>query len=205
MIGIVEEDRNLPPCQTAEPTSCARGRESLQRAVWVADWVADCLDWLVSRLQTLYWRRSFHSGLATICGEQLPATLWLSPDNPLTGCGHPHFNPWDPRSPSFAFLTPNCFAFVCSLHPARLPRAAFLFLPSFSLFLSFLHSTQTNKLKKVYLKRHHPRIIIIPQDTLVPKIYQPTFNSETVKSYLHLIPNLPKTFLIFDDDMMVGR
>jgi hypothetical protein len=57
----------------------------------------------------------------------------------------------------------------------------------------------------IYLKKNHPRLIVIPQSTIVPIEYQPTFNSETVKSYLHKIPNLPDIFLVFDDDMMVGR
>ena len=57
----------------------------------------------------------------------------------------------------------------------------------------------------VYLKPTHPRLVVVPQHTIVPLKYQPTFNSETVKSFLHKIPNLPETFIVFDDDMMVGR
>ncbi len=50
-----------------------------------------------------------------------------------------------------------------------------------------------------------PRLHIVPQATIVPKEYQPTFNSETVKAFLHRIPGIPETFIVFDDDMMVGR
>ena len=57
----------------------------------------------------------------------------------------------------------------------------------------------------IFLQKNHPRLIVVPQQTIVPKEYQPTFNSETVKSFLHLIPNIPDIFLVFDDDMMVGR
>ena len=57
----------------------------------------------------------------------------------------------------------------------------------------------------IYLKQTHPRLVVVPQSTIVPVKYQPTFNSETVKSFLHKIPNLPEMFIVFDDDMMVGR
>ena len=51
----------------------------------------------------------------------------------------------------------------------------------------------------------NPRLKVVPQSEIVPKEYQPTFNSETVKSFLHKIPGIPEHFIVLDDDMMVGR
>jgi hypothetical protein len=53
--------------------------------------------------------------------------------------------------------------------------------------------------------RRHPRLKIIPQSDIVPREFQPTFNSETVKSFLHRIPGIPEHFIVLDDDMMIGR
>ena len=48
----------------------------------------------------------------------------------------------------------------------------------------------------------NPRSRWFPRE-IVPKEYQPTFNSETGKA--HKIPGIPEHFIVLDDDMMVGR
>ena len=53
--------------------------------------------------------------------------------------------------------------------------------------------------------RRHARLKVIPQRDIVPRDFQPTFNSETVKSFLHRIPGIPDHFIVLDDDMMLGR
>lgn len=56
-----------------------------------------------------------------------------------------------------------------------------------------------------WLDLSHPRIQWIDQDSLVPKENQPTFSSNSIEPYLHLIPNLTETFILFNDDNFVNK
>ena len=46
------------------------------------------------------------------------------------------------------------------------------------------------------------KVIIIDQNTIVDTKYLPTFNSDTIESYLYNIPDLSEIFLYNNDDMM---
>lgn len=46
------------------------------------------------------------------------------------------------------------------------------------------------------------KVVIIDHETIIEKKYLPTFNSDTIESYLHNIPGLSEIFLYNNDDMM---
>eukprot|EP01126_Amoeba_proteus_P054170 TRINITY_DN6649_c0_g2_i1.p1 TRINITY_DN6649_c0_g2~~TRINITY_DN6649_c0_g2_i1.p1 ORF type:complete len:478 (-),score=78.84 TRINITY_DN6649_c0_g2_i1:70-1503(-) len=46
----------------------------------------------------------------------------------------------------------------------------------------------------------HPRLKILSQDNLVPKEFQPTFNTNCIESWLHKIPGLTDKFIYMNDD-----
>lgn len=46
------------------------------------------------------------------------------------------------------------------------------------------------------------KVIVIDHKTIIEKKYLPTFNSDTIESYLHNIPGLSEIFLYNNDDMM---
>ena len=46
------------------------------------------------------------------------------------------------------------------------------------------------------------KVVIIDDKTIIEHIYLPTFNSDTIESYLHNIPGLSEIFLYNNDDMM---
>ncbi|ELP94823.1 hypothetical protein EIN_247170 [Entamoeba invadens IP1] len=50
-----------------------------------------------------------------------------------------------------------------------------------------------------------PQLIIVPHSTIIEKEVLPTFNSNTIESYLHKIPTISKCILYLNDDMMLGR
>lgn len=51
----------------------------------------------------------------------------------------------------------------------------------------------------------HPKITIIDHKEIIPREILPTFNSVVIEMFLHLIPGLQEKFLLFNDDMFVGR
>lgn len=46
------------------------------------------------------------------------------------------------------------------------------------------------------------KVVIIDHETIIEKKYLPTFNSDTIESYLHNIPGLSDIFLYNNDDVM---
>lgn len=53
-----------------------------------------------------------------------------------------------------------------------------------------------------YLKKNNPRLIIVNHSDIIPKEYLPTFNSRSIETYLHHIPNLSEYYLYLNDDVM---
>lgn len=49
------------------------------------------------------------------------------------------------------------------------------------------------------------RIHIVEHTEIIPKKYLPTYNSHVVDSFLHRIPGLAPHFIVFDQDMYVGK
>ncbi len=49
------------------------------------------------------------------------------------------------------------------------------------------------------------KIIYINHNEIIPKKYLPTFNSITIESFLHNIPNITENFLYFNDDFFIGN
>lgn len=49
------------------------------------------------------------------------------------------------------------------------------------------------------------KIIYINHTDIIPIEYLPTFNSITIESFLHKIPNLTNTFLYMNDDIFIGN
>lgn len=49
------------------------------------------------------------------------------------------------------------------------------------------------------------KIKYINHDQIIPKKYLPTFNSITIESFLHNIPNITENFLYFNDDLFMGN
>jgi len=56
-----------------------------------------------------------------------------------------------------------------------------------------------------WLSLNHPRIHWIQQDDIIPKDIQPTFSSNSVEPYLHLIPNLSELFIYLNDDVFINK
>ncbi|CZS97022.1 uncharacterized protein RCO7_02730 [Rhynchosporium graminicola] len=55
-----------------------------------------------------------------------------------------------------------------------------------------------------WLKTSNPRIKIVDHNNIIPGEYLPTYNSNVIDSYLHLIPGLTDIFLYFNDDVFVS-
>ena len=45
----------------------------------------------------------------------------------------------------------------------------------------------------------------IDQDTLLPPEDVPTFNSNLIEAYFHLIPNLTERFIVLNDDYLMAK
>jgi Stealth protein CR2, conserved region 2 len=45
-----------------------------------------------------------------------------------------------------------------------------------------------------------PKVVVIDHTAIIPPQYLPTFNSDVIESYMHLIPNLSEIFLYDNDD-----
>ena len=57
-----------------------------------------------------------------------------------------------------------------------------------------------------FINLSHPKITIVPHSTIFPSNeYLPTFNSHSIESCLHRIPNLKKYFMYMNDDFFIGR
>jgi hypothetical protein len=53
----------------------------------------------------------------------------------------------------------------------------------------------------IYLK--NPKLVIISHSQFIPFQYLPTFNSLSIESFIHYIPNLSEHYLYFNDDMII--
>eukprot|EP01126_Amoeba_proteus_P032174 TRINITY_DN3142_c0_g1_i1.p1 TRINITY_DN3142_c0_g1~~TRINITY_DN3142_c0_g1_i1.p1 ORF type:complete len:578 (-),score=75.79 TRINITY_DN3142_c0_g1_i1:135-1868(-) len=51
-----------------------------------------------------------------------------------------------------------------------------------------------------WIRTDHPRLRIVNQDTIVPKKFQPTFNTNCIESWLHRIPNITNKFIYMNDE-----
>lgn len=56
-----------------------------------------------------------------------------------------------------------------------------------------------------WLDTSNPKITVIPQETIMPKESQPTFNSVSIEMCLMNIPGLSEHFLLSNDDMLFNR
>lgn len=56
-----------------------------------------------------------------------------------------------------------------------------------------------------WLNTAHPDIRIVHHDQIFDTKYLPTFNSNTIESFLHRIPGLSDCFLYVNDDHLFGR
>ena len=54
-----------------------------------------------------------------------------------------------------------------------------------------------------WLRSHHPGLVIVHHDEVIPAPLLPTFNSFAIISHLHLIPGLSERFLYLEDDMLL--
>jgi len=55
-----------------------------------------------------------------------------------------------------------------------------------------------------WLNTAHPRIKIVHLDEFIPARYLPTFSSNAIESFLHLIPGLSEHFIYMNDDFFFG-
>lgn len=56
-----------------------------------------------------------------------------------------------------------------------------------------------------WLDTTHPRLKIVHHDQVIDPLYLPTFNPNTIESFLHKIPGLSEQFLYVNDDFLFGR
>ena len=63
-----------------------------------------------------------------------------------------------------------------------------------------------------YMRRHRSSLTFpahsfqyIDQDTLLPPEDVPTFNSNLIEAYFHLIPNLTERFIVLNDDYLMAK
>lgn len=56
-----------------------------------------------------------------------------------------------------------------------------------------------------WLDTSHPRLHVVRHDEFIPSAYLPTFNSLTIGLNLHRIEGLAEQFVVFNDDMFLGR
>lgn len=54
-----------------------------------------------------------------------------------------------------------------------------------------------------WLNLNNSKIVLIKHDDFIPKEKLPTFNSNAIEEYFHLIPNLSENFVYFNDDMFI--
>lgn len=75
--------------------------------------------------------------------------------------------------------------------------------------------TYFNSFNKVYILTARPqipdwlnfeddRIEIVHHDEVIPAQYLPTFNSNVIESFLHIIPGLSENFIYMNDDFLFG-
>lgn len=56
-----------------------------------------------------------------------------------------------------------------------------------------------------WLRRDHPRLRIVHHDEVMPDDgTRPTFNSNVIETYLHLLPGISRRFLYFNDDQFAA-
>ncbi len=64
----------------------------------------------------------------------------------------------------------------------------------------------TNGQAPHWLNPAHPRLAIVPHDTIFPDLrHLPSFNSHAIELHLHRIPGLSRRFIYFNDDVFLGR
>lgn len=56
-----------------------------------------------------------------------------------------------------------------------------------------------------WLNLNHSKISLVKHTDYIPNELLPTFNSNTIEMYIHLIPNLADKFILFNDDMFLIR
>lgn len=54
-----------------------------------------------------------------------------------------------------------------------------------------------------WLKKNHSKITIINHSQIIPNDYLPIYNSLSIESFLHKIPNLSEYYIYFNDDMIL--
>lgn len=54
-----------------------------------------------------------------------------------------------------------------------------------------------------WLNLNNEKLVIVNHEQFMPKEKLPTFNSNAIEEYFHLIPNLSENFVYFNDDMFV--
>lgn len=64
--------------------------------------------------------------------------------------------------------------------------------------------TGFNQIPK-WLNTRHPKITIVPHETIFPHDALPTFNSTAIDMCLHNIPNLSERFLLLNDDTFFNK
>ncbi len=56
-----------------------------------------------------------------------------------------------------------------------------------------------------WLNIDHPRIVLVPHSSIIPKKYLPTFNSYAIELFLHKIEGLSDIFVYSNDDCFFGK
>lgn len=56
-----------------------------------------------------------------------------------------------------------------------------------------------------WLNAEHPDLRLVHHDAIMDPAIQPTFNSFSIMSHVHLLPGLSDQYLFFEDDMMLAR
>ncbi len=54
-----------------------------------------------------------------------------------------------------------------------------------------------------WLDLNNPKLVFVRHEDYIPKEILPTFNSNTIEMYLHRIPDLSETFVLFNDDLFL--
>eukprot|EP01126_Amoeba_proteus_P065773 TRINITY_DN9406_c2_g1_i1.p1 TRINITY_DN9406_c2_g1~~TRINITY_DN9406_c2_g1_i1.p1 ORF type:complete len:539 (-),score=65.66 TRINITY_DN9406_c2_g1_i1:38-1654(-) len=54
-----------------------------------------------------------------------------------------------------------------------------------------------------WMNTKHPRIKIIDQNSIVPPEFHPTFNTNCIEAWLHLIPNITNRFIYMNDEFFM--
>lgn len=77
-------------------------------------------------------------------------------------------------------------------------------LSSFFDQYNHLYLVTTRPQKPDWINLNHPKITLVHHDEFIPEKYLPTFSSNVIESFLHLIPGLSEHFLYMNDDYLFG-